>query len=214
MIVIDFLDGKPSLKFDVKTVNEAVRTATSNGDDLTHANLRNADLRWASLKDVDLSGANLFGADLREASLRGAKLCHANLRRANLTGARLCDADLYGAILSDSWLEGASFMRANLRYADLKYAHLRGAHLYDTHLYGADLDYSCLPLWCGSLKAKIDKRIFCQLLYHTLRAGQSVDDPEVNALFDIPEVVTLANKFHRVEECGRIKTKSEVNQNE
>lgn len=204
MIEIKFKDNKPPLKFDVQTVNEAVGTAASNGDDLTHANLRNADLRWLYLKDVDLSYADLFGADLREADLRGAKLRVANLRRANLKGARLCDADLYGAILSDSDLEGAVFNRANLRYADLKYANLRGAHLIDTALYGVDLDYSCLPLWCGSLKAKIDKRIFCQLLYHTLRAGQSVDDPEVKALFDIPEVVALADKFHRVEECGRI----------
>lgn len=214
MIVINFLDNKPSLRIKAETFGEAVRRAIADGCDLTHANLRGADLRWIYLKDVDLSGADLFGADLREADLRGAKLRVANLRRANLKGARLCDADLYGAILSDSWLEGAVFNRANLRYADLKYANLRGAHLYDTHLYGVDLDYSCLPLWCGSLQAKIDKRIFCQLLYHTLRAGQSVDDPEVNALFDIPELVALANKFHRVEECGRIKTKSEVNQNE
>ena len=42
-IVINFLDNKPSLKFDVQTVDEAVRTAASNGDDLTHANLRCAD---------------------------------------------------------------------------------------------------------------------------------------------------------------------------
>lgn len=214
MIEIRFLDNKPSLKFDVKTVDEAVRTAASNGDDLTHAKLRNTDLRWLYLKGVDLSYADLFGADLREADLRDAKLCHANLRGANLKGARLWDADLYGAILCDSELEGVSFMRANLRYADLKYTNLRGANLIDAHLYGADLDYSCLPLWCGSLKAKIDKRIFCQILYHTLRAGQSVDDPEVQALFAIPEVVALADKFHRVKECGRILNQKVENPNQ
>lgn len=213
MIVIDFLDNKPSLKFEVKTLGEAVRQAIADGCDLRRANLRGLDMHWESLKGVDLSGADLFSADLREADLRGAKLCNANLRRANLSEARLCDADLNGAILSDSYLVGASFNRANLRYADLKYANLRGAHLLDAHLYGANLDYSCLPLWCGSLRAKIDKRIFCQILYHTLRAGQSVDDPEVKALFAIPEVVTLANQFHRVKECGRIKTESEVNEN-
>ena len=212
-IVINFLDTKPSLKIKAETFGEAVRRAIADGCDLTKANLRGADLRWAYLKGGDLSGADLFGADLREADLRGAKLRVTNLRRANLSKACLCDADLYGAILSDSNLVGASFNRANLRYADLKYANLRGAHLYDAHLYGVDLDYSCLPLWCGSLKAKIDKRIFCQLLYHTLRAGQSVDDAEVKKLFSIPEVVALANQFHRVEECGKIKTESEVNQN-
>lgn len=104
----------------------------------------------------------------------------------------------------------ANLNRANLRYADLRYANLRGAYLRDTRLYGVDLDYSCLPLWCGSLKAKIDKRVFCQLLYHTLRAGQSVDDPEVKKLFSISEVVALANQFRRVKECGVIKMESEA----
>ena len=75
-------------------------------------------------------------------------------------------------------------------------------------LRGANVDFSCWPLWCGSLNVKIDKRIFCQLLYHTLRAGQSVDDQEVKKLFEIPEVVNLANQFHRVEECGKIEVKN------
>ena len=126
------------------------------------------------------------GVDLSHADLRGADLSHADLRGADLTGV-----DLRGADLS----------RADLTGADL-----RGADLTD-----ADLDYSCFPIWCGSLTVKIDKRVFCQLLYHTLRAGQSVDDPEVKKLFAIPEVVALANQFHRVEECGKIKTESEVN---
>ena len=87
--------------------------------------------------------------------------------------------------------------RLSLRLADLSGADLRGA----------DLGFSCWPLWCGSLNVKIDNRIFCQLLYHTLRAGQSVDDPEVKRLFEIPEIVNLANQFHRVEECGKIELK-------
>lgn len=214
MIVIEFTDNKPSLRVEADTICDAVKMALANGEDLRYANLRNADLRWASLKGVDLSYADLFGADLREANLRGAKLCHANLRRANLSGADLPETDLYDATLSDSELVGTNFREANLRYANLFFANLRGAHLFDTSLYGANLDYSCFPLWCGSLTVKIDKRLFCQLLYHTLRAGQSVNDPEVKALFAIPEVVALANKFHRVKECGRIKMESEgVNKN-
>ena len=120
------------------------------------------------------------GADLRWADLRWADLRWADLRGADLRGADLCWADLSGADLCDA------------------------------NLHRADLDYSCFPIWCGSLTVKIDKRVFCQLLYHTLRAGQSVDDPEVKKLFAIPEVVALANQFHRVEECGKIKTESEV----
>ena len=109
-------------------------------------------------------------------------------------------------------LRGANLRKANLRWADLFGADLRGADLCWADLREADVDFSCWPLWCGSLDVKIDKRIFCQLLYHALRAGQSVDDPEVKKLFEIPKVVNLANKFHRVDECGKIELKGENNE--
>lgn len=135
--------------------------------------------------------------DLRWADLRKANLSVANLRKANLRWADLRRADLRGA---------------DLRGADLFGANLRGANLRGANLRGADVDLSCWPLWCESLNVKIDKRIFCQLLYHALRAGQSVDDPEVKKLFEIPKVVNLANKFHRVDECGKIELKGENNE--
>ena len=114
--------------------------------------------------------------------------------------------DLRGANLRGANLRGANLRGANLRYADLREADLLGANLS-----GADVDFSCWPLWCGSLNVKIDKRIFCQLLYHTLRAGESVNDPEVKRLFEIPEIVNLANQFHRVDECGKIELKGSAN---
>ena len=88
---------------------------------------------------------------------------------------------------------------------DLRSANLEEANLKGVDLSGANLDYSSWPLWCGSLSVKIDKRIFCQLLYHTLRAGQSVEDEEVQALLNNPDVLKLANQFHRVEECGKLE---------
>ena len=71
--------------------------------------------------------------------------------------ADLRDADLSGADLSGADLSGADLRDTNLRGADLR---------------GAVLDYSCWPLWFGSLSPKIDKQIACQLLYHTMRAMQ------------------------------------------
>ena len=106
--------------------------------------------------------------------------------------------------LSKADLRGADLSKADLSGADLRGADLSGADLFGADLFGADLDFSCWPLWCGSMNPKIDKRIFCQLLYHTMRAGQSVDAPDVKKLFEIPEVVDLANQFHRVDECGKI----------
>ena len=79
------------------------------------------------------------------------------------------------------------------------------ADLSAANLRGTNLDYSVWPLWCGSLDVKIDKRIFCQLLYHALRAGASVEDEEVQALRNNPDVLKLANQFHRAEECGKLE---------
>ena len=89
--------------------------------------------------------------------------------------------------------------------ADLRGAYLLGAYLRDANLRGADLDYSCWPLWCGSLGVKIDKRIFCQLAYHLCRT--IVDDEECKAAQRA--LYPLANQFHRVDECGRLQVEED-----
>ena len=70
-------------------------------------------------------------------------------------------------------------------------------------LSGADIDYSCWPLWCGSLDVKVDKRIACQLAYHFCRLD--CDDPEYIKARNA--VVSFANQFHRVKECGVLSEK-------
>ena len=114
--------------------------------------------------------------DLRGADLRGADLRGANLRRADLSGADLRGADLRGADLSG----------ANLRGADLR---------------GADLDYSCYPLWCGSLHLKADKRLACQLAYHL--CSMQCDDADYIKMRN--SILGFANQFHRADECGELK---------
>ena len=120
-------------------------------------------------------------ANLRGANLEGANLECANLRGANLKGANLKGANLIGANLGGANLEGANLERANLERANL--------------------DYSCWPLWCGSLRnVRIDKRIFAQLAYHICRV--IVDDDECKAAQRA--LYPIANQFHRADECGRL----------
>ena len=140
------------------------------------ANLRDADLRDANLRAADLHGAHLRDADLRDADLRCADLLGADLRDADLLGADLLGADLHGA---------------NLRGADLR---------------GANLDFSCFPLWCGGLDVHIDDRLARQLLYHLLRnvAYSKNTSDEMKSLLLTPELISAANQFHRVDECGKI----------
>ena len=129
-----------------------------------------------AILDYDLRGANLSRADLSRADLSDA-----NLRGANLSRADLSDANLSRANLSD----------ANLSRADLSDANLRGA----------DLDYSCYPLWCGSLHLKADKRLACQLAYHL--CSMQCDDADYIKMRN--SILGFANQFHRVDECGELK---------
>ena len=117
--------------------------------------------------------------------------------RANLQGADLRDADLRSANLRGANLRGANLRGADLRGADLQYADLRDA----------DLDYSCWPLWCSSLGVHIDDRLAKQLLYHLLynaAYSKNISEEVKNALLR-PDIVALANEFHRVEGCGKIE---------
>lgn len=120
-----------------------------------------------------------------------------NGERADLRGAELSRASLRGADLRGADLRGAELSEAELRMAELSRASLNGADLR-----GADLDYSCWPLWCGSLDVKVDARIARQLAYHFCRLD--CDDPEY--LEARKAIAEFANGFHRVDECGRIET--------
>ena len=160
---------------------------------------------WINSEDdgvrADLSGADLSGADLSEADLRGADLSGADLRGANLSGAYLRGADLSEANLRGANLRRADLRGANLRGANLSEANLRGANLRSADLRGADLDFSCWPLWCGSLAVKVCKRIAVQLAYHFCRLD--CDDPEYIAARNA--ILDFANQFHRVDDCGKLE---------
>lgn len=161
-----------------------------NGDsDLKRANLRGAVLCDADLRDADLRDANLSDADFH-----GAYLLNANLSDANLSDANLFDADLHGAYL----------LNANLHGSDLYCANLCGADLH-----GANIDFSCLPLCCGSLHVHFDNRQMIQILYHLLSvvSYSKYTSEEMKKALLTPELCDIANKFHRVNECGKILPK-------
>ena len=142
--------------------------------------------RWANLRGADLRGADLQGADLRGADLQGANLRGADLQGADLRWANLRGADLQGADLRGADLQGADLRWANLRCADLRCA---------------DLDYSCLPLWCGSKKMKVDKRIASQIAAHF--CALNCDDADYQAARTA--VLGFAKTSHRADDLGLVK---------
>ncbi|MEH1870853.1 pentapeptide repeat-containing protein [Nostoc sp.] len=102
--------------------------------DLSHTDIRGANLNKANLEQANLYQANLAGANLREANLAGAILS-----AANLEGTNLYLANLEGAILSAASLKGANLEAANLHCASLYLVRLHGAVLNDAILDGANL---------------------------------------------------------------------------
>lgn len=131
--------------------------------------------------------ANLQGADLRSADLQGATLCSVNLQGADLQGADLRSANLYGAYL--------------------QYADLQGADML-----GVDIDYSCLPLWCGSLSANFDSRQLKQIAYHLVKAGLNSTNATDEDKRELSKLIDYANGFHRAQELGVIKGNSEIDE--
>jgi uncharacterized protein YjbI with pentapeptide repeats len=102
-------------------------------------------------------------------------------------------------------LRGADLWGANLRGADLRGADLWGANLQEADLRGADVDFSCLPLWCGSLSAHFDDRQLIQIAYHLVKAGLDSKNASAETKAELSKLIDFANKFHRVDECGLIK---------
>ena len=120
------------------------------------------------------------------------------------------------------WLNDEGGRRADLRWADLRGANLRGANLRRANLSGADLsradlrganlDFSVLPLWCGSLNVKVDDRIVRQLLYHVIRIAQvsSLSQELKDALLS-KALIKQANLFHRATDGGVEKIEETLN---
>ena len=150
-------------------------------------------IRAALKSKANLSEADLFGADLSRANLSGA----------NLSGADLFGADLSKANLSKANLFGANLSRADLSRANLSGADLSGANLSGANLSGANLDFSGgFSFRCSSFGFKADLRLAAQLAYHFCR----IDFGECEEAKAAQEAIKeLGNKFHRVEECGKLK---------
>jgi hypothetical protein len=108
-----------------------------------------------------------------------------------------------------AWLDGddggerAVLSGADLRWTHLSRAVLSGANLSRAVLSGAALDFSCWPLWCGSIGTTVDARIFRQLLGHLLVVNVEGDGAaECQRVQQIATLRECAAKGHRAKELG------------
>ena len=119
-----------------------------------------------------------------------------NLHKAWISG------EDYGKRADLSW---ADLREANLREANLSGANLSGANLRRADLSGANLDYSCLPLWCGSLSAHFDDKQLKQIAYHLVKAGLQSKNASDETQAELRKLIQFANGFHRAKKCGFIE---------
>ena len=135
------------------------------------------------------------GESIQEGIAKGIVFYHADLRSADLSGANLSGADLGSADLSGADLSGANLGSADLSGANLRSANLRSADLSGADLSGANLDMAGIPLSCGGLRWKIDRRIFVQFVYHL--CSHQIENDDCKAVQK--SLIKLANEMHRTD---------------
>ena len=137
--------------------------------------------------NFDTIGEAVLAAIKEKKTLSSADLSYADLRYVNLRYADLHSADLRYADLSF-----ADLSSADLRYADLRYV---------------NLDYSVLSFSCKSLATKFDEKHIIQIIYHAAKPTQNneldIKDTDLKRLLKSKLFQKVANKFHRIDECGK-----------
>ena len=96
------------------------------------------------------------------------------------------------------WVEDNGGKYASLQGADLRRADLRRANLQGADLRDANLDYSCLPLWCGSKGMIVDRRIAAQIAAHF--CALVCDDEDYQAARTA--ILEFAKTSHRAMDLG------------
>ena len=163
-----------------------------------------ADLHGADLDGICLDNVDFRSANLRCVNFRNAIITNSDFRCADLYGADFCHALLQGSDFASANLKNANFVEANLCNADFLNADLTGTNLGEANLKGVDFDYSCLPLWCGSLDAHFDDNQLKQIAYHLVRAGLQSKNASYETKEYLRKLIPFANEFHRAGDCGFI----------
>lgn len=139
----------------------------------------------SNLRYCDLSHYDLRNKDMRYCDLHGSRLVDIDMRGTDLRGSNMRYCDIRGGIL----------VGADMRYCDLS----------GCNLDACNIDFSCLPLWPKALNAQFDNEQILMILYHAVRTGIQSKNVSDELKEELYKIAYLANKSHRVEECGEIE---------
>ena len=171
----------------------------------------NVDFSFASLNNAEMNGAKMNGAKMNYAKMNYAEMNYAKMNGAKMNGAKMNGAKMNYANMNYASLNNAKMNYANMNGAEMNGADMNGAEMNYAEMNGAEmndettLDFSTgLSFKCSSFGIKASLRLAAQLLYHFERINFTAC-PEAEEIKNLPQVKALANKFHRVQECGKIK---------
>jgi uncharacterized protein YjbI with pentapeptide repeats len=117
---------------------------SNNGLDLSHTDLRRAELRGLPAQNSNLYRVRWQRANLNEANLQGAFLRSGHFDEAYFVDAFLKGADLQESTLQHAFLNGASLEQGNLLGANLEWANLFQSNLKNANLSRANLQHATL----------------------------------------------------------------------
>lgn len=133
--------------------------------DLTHIEIRNADLQDAQLQGINFDGSTFSNVDLRNANLQ-----HARLNGVNISRSSFQNADLHRVELKGSDFKRVCFRNANLneveafelkiRHSDLRDSILDKSRLRFVHIYNSD--FHGVSFENVELEFAVLKRIFTE----------------------------------------------------
>jgi|GEM_PF-3393746 len=112
--------------------------------DLTHIEIRNANLQGAQLNDCDFDGSTFSNVDLRNSNLQHARLNGINVSRSSFENAQLQWVELKGSdfkrvCFRNAKLNDAEAFELKIRHSDLQNCNLDNSHLRFVHIYNSDL---------------------------------------------------------------------------
>ncbi|MBC21129.1 MAG: hypothetical protein CMJ74_12845 [Planctomycetaceae bacterium] len=113
--------------------------AMLDGEDLSSADLVDADLEGSAMSNINLSGTKMWRSDFRQANLTNGDLSGAFLFRSDLRGADMSGAVLPSADFQEVNLEGATLNSSNFQDVKLWYSNMRDTHIRNSDFSGAKL---------------------------------------------------------------------------
>ena len=139
----------------------------------------------------------LIGYDLSYRDLNDSDLSYCDLSHSCLSHCDMYHCDLSHSCLSD----------CNMSHSDLSHSDLSDCNMTGCNMDGCNMDSSGVNLSCTDLGIHLDDRLIIQRLYHTLFNAQYSKNVSLDLKTALltPELVEVANRFHRVAECGEIE---------